>query len=207
MQDAVKALLGEGVRVVARFTLSADQKDEWQNAFDGRGAMLAHASTGHDFPVDDWFHGCARVRSKMHDLENVIHLTAAFETSEPGLEPVQFPFVASEPWLAMEVPAGFDLHKAGDHVLYTASYPGGAFDKTAPAFAGLLLDEWTEVVPGTAGNRRSRVPPRPAEQRAASGDAARDAGDRGGTLVLGGPEAGHSGDVRAREEACVPTPG
>jgi hypothetical protein len=147
--DAVKALLGDGARIIPRFTLSADQGDEWQNAFDGRAALTTHLLPARDFPVDDWMYGIARVRPKMHDWENVVLLTGAFGTTEPSLAPVQFPFNAAEPWLAMELPAAFDLNKSGDHLLYTAAYEGGAFNKNAPQFGGLMIDEWTEVIPAT----------------------------------------------------------
>ena len=149
LTEAVKALLGEGFRIVPRFVLSADQADEWQNAFDGRAPQLAHLAASHEFPVDDWMYGTARVRTKMHDLENVIQLAGAFGTTEPVLTPTQFPFDSTEPWLAMELPAGFDTARVADHLLYTASYPNGTFDKTATDFGGLLLDEWTEVIPNT----------------------------------------------------------
>jgi hypothetical protein len=147
--DAAKQLLGDGFRIVPRFTLSAEQGEEWQNSFNARSNLLTHLSPAHDFPVDDWLHGIARVRPKLHELENIILLTEAFASTTPELAPVQFPFRATEPWLAMELPATFDVNAAGDHLLYTASYVSNTFDKTAPAFAGLLLDEWTEVIPAT----------------------------------------------------------
>jgi hypothetical protein len=149
LTDAVKALLGDGARVIPRFTLSAEHADEWQNAFDGRAALMTHLLPARDFPVDDWMYGIARVRPKLHDWENVVLLTGAFGTAEPALAPVQFPFNLAEPWLAMELPAAFELNKSGDHVLYTAAYAGGAFNKLAPQFGGLLIDEWTEVIPAT----------------------------------------------------------
>jgi hypothetical protein len=147
--EAVSALLGEGFRILPRFTLSAAQADEWQNAFEARASLLSHAATLHDFPIDDWLYGVARVRTKMHDLEKVIQVAAAFERSEPSLVPVQFPFIAGEPWLALELPPTFDVTRAGEHLLYSAIYAGTGFDKTASAHGGLMLDEWTEVVPGT----------------------------------------------------------
>jgi hypothetical protein len=167
LTDAVKAFLGEGVRVIPRFTLSSGQGDEWQNAWDQRAALLTHLLPARDFPVDDWMYGMARVRGKMHDWENVVQMTNAFATTEPALVPLQFPFRAGEPWLGLEIPAAFDITKAGDHILYTAAYAAGPFDKTAAQFGGLLLDEWTEVVPGqdeTAGlafhyDRPSNEPP------------------------------------------------
>jgi hypothetical protein len=147
--DAAKALLGDGFRIIPRFTISDEQGDEWQNAFDARANLLTHLAPAHDFPVDDWLHGVARVRAKLHNLENVIMLAGAFGIVEPELAPVQFPFRPAEPWLALEFPPGWDMTNAGDHVLYTASYFNNTFDKTAAEFGGLLLDEWTEVVPGT----------------------------------------------------------
>lgn len=147
--EAVKALLGDAILVVPRFTLSADQADEWQNAFDARDALLAHASTLHEFPVDDWLYGVARVRPKLHDLEKVIQLTSAFELPEPAIVPLQFPFRPSDPWLALELPEEFDLAGAGEHLSYSALYAAGPFDKAASAHGGLLLDEWTEIIPST----------------------------------------------------------
>jgi hypothetical protein len=165
--DAARAFLGDGLKIVPRFTLSAEQGDEWQNGFNANANLVAHLLGEHDFPVDDWMHGLARVRPRMHAFENVLLSAGAFGTTEPLLTPVQFPFRAAEPWLAMELPPSFDLSSAGDHVLYTASYPNNAFDKTATSFGGLLLDEWTEVLPApseTAGlafhyDRPSHEPP------------------------------------------------
>jgi hypothetical protein len=165
--DAVKAFLGDGMRVVPHFTLPEALGDEWQNAFDARANLLTHLATDHEFPVDDWMHGVARVRPKIHDLETVILASSAFATTEPALAPVQFPFRPTEPWLAMEIPPAVDLTTVGDHLLYSAIYPNDTFDKTASAIGGLLIDEWTEVVPGmneTAGlafhyDRPSHEPP------------------------------------------------
>jgi hypothetical protein len=70
-------------------------------------------------------------------------LAGVFGRPEPVLTPIQFPH-ASEAWLGLEWPAGTTL--TGERLLYTAHYPA-AFDKTT-AQAGLLLDEWVEVVPG-----------------------------------------------------------
>lgn len=165
--EAVSALFGEGFRILPRFTLSDSQADEWQNAFDARASLLTHASAIHDFPVDGWLYGIARVRAKMHDLEKVIQVAGAFDLAEPSLDPIQLPFRAGEPWLALEVPSTFDVTLAGEHLLYSAIYTAGGFDKTASAHGGLLLDEWTEIIPGateTAGlafhyDRPSSEPP------------------------------------------------
>jgi hypothetical protein len=148
LTDAAKHLLGEDFRVVPQFSLQPEQGDEWQNAWDNRAALLAWLDgQGVDFPVDDWLYGAARVRTKLHDWENVLQLCGAFGLAEPALTPLQFPFVANEPWLALDFPPGFIVDKTGDKMLYTACYGGGDFSKNT-AQCGLLLDEWTEVIPG-----------------------------------------------------------
>jgi hypothetical protein len=107
-----------------------------------------------EFPADDWLHGIARVREKMHAWEQVAALAPTLGGSEPALTPIQLPHVPGEGWLAMQ----FDATKppSGERLLYTANYPSGFVTGYDPAAAtcGLLLDEWTEVVPSrdeTAG--------------------------------------------------------
>lgn len=141
---AVTAMLGPDALFVPEFDIGAPLGDEWEAAVQWRrtGGLLA-ALTARPFPVDDWMHGVARVRDKVRAWEHVSLLASALGRAEPELVPVQLPH-ASEPWLAMEWPSTFTL--TGERLLYTAHYPA-AFDKHS-AQAGLLLDEWVEVVPG-----------------------------------------------------------
>jgi hypothetical protein len=76
--------------------------------------------------------------------ELVATLAEAFGAPAPGLIPAQFPHRPGEPWLAMQFPEA--APPADDRLLYTAHY-ATPFDRTARQ-CGLLLDEWTEVVPG-----------------------------------------------------------
>jgi len=145
--DAMKALMGDDVLVLPRYVLGAEQAAEWTNAWDDRTNKIAFVQgLGVDRPMDEWLYGVARVRGKAAAWENMQVMAEAFDRTSPTLEPVQFPFRASEPWLALQWPGDFDPHEAGDHVLYTSAYASGAFNP-ALAVCGLLLDEWTEVVP------------------------------------------------------------
>jgi hypothetical protein len=165
--ECSKALLGDGFRVIPRFTLATEQANEWQNAYAAQSSTLTHLAPDHDFPVDDWLYGVARVRPKLHDLEKVIQIAGAFGRAELELSPIQFPFVNGEPWFGLELPPSFELEKSSEHVLYTALYGPAGFDRTAAVHGGLLLDEWTEVIPAkreTAGlafhfDRPSNEPP------------------------------------------------
>jgi hypothetical protein len=152
---AAKLLLGEDFQIVPDFALPASQADEWGNAW-GPGAtadrtLLDYLTNdlGRRFPVDDWLTGVARVREKMHDFEAAGHMVEAFGGAEIVLQPLQFPYRPETPWLGLDFPettaGGEPFRIDEDKLLYTAHYADG-FDKTRRQ-AGLLLDEWTEVIP------------------------------------------------------------
>jgi hypothetical protein len=143
---ATRALLGEETVVVPEFALGASHGDEWDTAvsWSRTGGLTSHLAE-RSFPVDDWMHGVARVREKVRRWEQLTFFSAAVGRVEPGLRPIQLPH-AAEPWLALELPEDHTI--AGDRLLYTAHYPV-AFDKNGP-HCGLLVDEWTEVIPGTS---------------------------------------------------------
>jgi hypothetical protein len=79
----------------------------------------------------------------MRHWERVTLLGEAVGRTEPELLPVQFPHRDGDPWLALELPDGYELD--GDHLLYTAHYP--VQFRAAGTQGGLLVDEWTEVIP------------------------------------------------------------
>ena len=143
--EAARLVCGEDVVVTPQFTLGAEQADEWDAAmaWSRSGGLTAHLAASRSHPVEDWLHGVARVREKMRHWEQAMLLGGVIGRAEPELRPVQLPH-ASEPWLALELPPGHTL--TGERLLYTAHY-SSPFVKTAPQ-CGLLLDEWTEVVPG-----------------------------------------------------------
>lgn len=147
---ATRHLLGQDTVVVPEIVLPRALADEWDAAmaWSRTGQLTDHLTTDPTHPrplaVDDWVAGLARVREKVHAWEQMVLLTGALGRTEPDLRPIQLPH-ASEPWLALELPDGFSI--TGDRILYTAHYPV-AFDKAAPQ-CGLLVDEWTETIPGT----------------------------------------------------------
>jgi hypothetical protein len=145
LTGAVRAMLGDDALFVPEFRVSATQGTEWSAAmsWSRTGNLTSHLVATRSFPVDDWLHGVARVREKVHDFEQARLLATSLGRAEPDLWPVQLPH-RSEPWFGLEWPDTVTL--AGARLLYTAHYPS-AFDPSA-AHAGLLLDEWVEVVPG-----------------------------------------------------------
>ncbi len=153
---AGKALLGDNFQMVPEFGLPGEQADEWGNAWgpgasaDRRILQYLENDLSVRFPVDDWLYGISRVREKMHHLENAMLLGEVFSGVGIPLQPLQFPHRPGDDWLALDFPEKQqngvdDVGIDEDKLLYTAHY-AVPFNKSAPQ-CGLLLDEWTEVIP------------------------------------------------------------
>ncbi len=146
---AAKALLGDDFNVVPEFTVSSVQGAEWANAMNASssGALFNYLKTTLkiDFPVDEWFYGAARVRQPLRCWESALMLATAFGLTPPALTPIQLPFSAGEPWRALEYPD--DQPVTSDRLLYTCLY--SELFNPAARQCGVLVDEWTEVIPAT----------------------------------------------------------
>jgi hypothetical protein len=157
--DAGKAIFGDHFVMVPEFGLSDEHATEWQNALSDSQSLLRYLENDQamDFPVDHWFYGVSRVREKMHDLENSQFHIEGFGGSELNLTPMQLPYRSQDYWLALQFPKTRDGSEEPfvvdeDKLLYTAVY-GESFNP-AKNQCGLLLDDWTEMIPSkdeTAG--------------------------------------------------------
>lgn len=156
LEKASKALLGEDFVIFAEFELQVDQGDELEKAFDASRSrtLFTHLTTPpdpallppDDFPVDTWLYGVARIREKMRDWEQTMMFSGALGRPELSLDAMQLPFTADDRWLGLEFPD--DLKLDHDRLLYTAHFATNTFVKTARQ-CGMLLDEWTETIPGS----------------------------------------------------------
>ena len=159
VSQAGKALFGDQFLMVPEFTPPEALGVEWQNALTGSADLLRWLENDldTDFPVDDWLHGVSRVRDKLCHLENCILQTEGLKDYALSLTPAQFPYRDKDYWLALQYPEKYQASDDPfvideDKLLYTAIY-SEAFDPTHNQ-CGLLLDEWTEVIPSrdeTAG--------------------------------------------------------
>lgn len=147
LTEAAHFVLGDHFVLVPAFTMGATLGAEWTNAYQNRAALLDYQRDERDnpFPVDDWLYATARVSRKLHEVENLMFVAEALGTTAPLLEPVQFPFRAGAPWMALEFPPEAKTQLENELLLYTASF-ARAFNSGEPQ-CGLLLEEWTEVVP------------------------------------------------------------
>ncbi|MGN6274765.1 MAG: hypothetical protein ACTHNP_02395 [Solirubrobacterales bacterium] len=150
LQATAKALFGESFTLVPEFQFSPEQGTGLADALAAgeSGALLSHltGSVGIARPVEEWLLGAAQVRPALAAWQTCSLLAGTFERSAPRLVPAQLPFEAGASWLALEFPAAEKID--GDRLLYTAHY-AAAFDPSARQ-CGLLLDEWTEVIPDTS---------------------------------------------------------
>jgi len=149
LQLAARALLSDEFVLIPEFSPGAAQADEWNNAVAAStgGALLDWLMTTAkvEFPVEEWMSGAARVRPMMRAWEMIVALASALGRAEPQLLPIQLPFEATAPWLALQFRSDYMI--ASDRLLYTAHY-ATPFDKAARQ-CGLLFDEWSEVIPST----------------------------------------------------------
>lgn len=152
VKNAARAIFGDDFVMVPQFSVDAMQGAEWQNTLIDAGNVLRylHIDLDLDFPMDDWLYGVSRVREKLYHVENTLMHIEGFTGTSLELVPTQFPYRPEDFWLGLQYPdtkpgtdESFTIEE--DKLLFTAIYTV-AFDP-GQAQCGLLLDEWTEVIP------------------------------------------------------------
>ena len=147
IQNAGMKFFGDDFKMIPSFTLPEKQASEWSNSYNDSTQLLHYLKTktddSLDFPMDEWVYSVARVREKVQEWEKLLSITEALSEKDLELKAVQLPYKPNDTWLAFDYPDDYKIEN--DKMLYTAHYAAG-FDKNAPQ-CGLLLDEWTEVIP------------------------------------------------------------
>jgi hypothetical protein len=130
-----RALLGEGVALLPRFTLGDARPD----LVEALGVDLVPPDD-----VDAWLEGAASVRDPARCLSDVLVLAEAIGSTTPSASVAQLPSASSEPWVggAIEDP------EAQTGRLSIVVYGAGALPSVADESAvALFVDGWDEVVP------------------------------------------------------------
>ncbi len=150
LQEAGSQIFGEDFKMIPEFEMPHENAEEWSNSMDNQELLLKHLKDLEkiNFPIDHWLYGMARVREKAKAWESLCVISEAFTENSPDLQPVQLPFRPNDSWMALPFPE--DQNLAEDRLLYTAHY-ATAFDKHKRQ-CGLLLDEWTELIPSKTEN-------------------------------------------------------
>jgi hypothetical protein len=169
-QRAAALVLGDAFRIIPTFSFrnraELEAADEFANKTTAAQSLLrftqerlaaaAEGSTIQDWrslAVDEWVQGVAAVRSNMRLVDQLQTYQEAFETAPVAFEPLQLPFNSKAHWSAVEFPEVTadqlddpeSFVPRGDLLSIVRHLPAG--HSAASAQAGLLVDEWNEVVP------------------------------------------------------------
>lgn len=136
-----KAVFGEDFRVLPSFTPNngkdLNQTFARSTAWQG-GDPLASIT---------WFQRIARVREGAARLDAAMLYAEALNGPFLNFQIGQLPYDETEQWVALDPPPGLALDNPPDgNRLSLACVTTGAIDYTKPV-AGLMVDEWVEVIP------------------------------------------------------------
>ena len=154
---AGKALLGDVFNIIPLFTYNNEADIQQSNT--DRSQLLKHASDKlkMTFVADEWLQNVSHVRSKVARWEYIRTLTESLNATSLELKPVQLPYRAKDSWLAVEFPETYEIiNEAGEittepfnitHDTLSVVVHGDAAFTPAAKQCGLLIDDWTEVIP------------------------------------------------------------
>lgn len=155
--EAGKQLLGNAFTIFPQFSYN-NEADLLQSHAD-ENQLLNHAATqlGMSFPVDEWLQNAAHVRPKLARWDYVRTLSETLSASTIDLHAVQVPYRSKDSWVAVEFP---ETYEAIDDDGNPADIPFTISQDTLSATVhghhafvggatqcGLLIDDWTEVIP------------------------------------------------------------
>lgn len=148
---AGKAVLGGGFAILPQFNYNNETDVQ---ASDGdRVQLLKHAVNELDmvYPADEWLQNVSHVRPRTARWNSILSLHEAFTGDRLALLPVQLPFRAKDSWLAVEFPDK-DPQQPDEpfnimHDTLSVTTHGDAAFANGVARSGLLIDDWTELIP------------------------------------------------------------
>ncbi|HET9767745.1 MAG TPA: hypothetical protein VFS60_12900 [Thermoanaerobaculia bacterium] len=169
-QRAAALILGDAFRLIPTFTFRNQPELEAARAFASAAtpaesllrfthARLASSSAGsaiedwRGLAVDEWLQGAAAVRGKLRLVDQLQTYQEAFAGPLLAWQPLQLPFDRNAHWIAVEFPpvspeqlddTGVFVPR-GDFLSMVRHLPAG--HSAAAVQAGLLVDEWNEVIP------------------------------------------------------------
>ncbi|WP_271078512.1 hypothetical protein [Aurantiacibacter sp. MUD61] len=142
---ALQAVFGEEFVALPSFTLTAEQQAELALCEGDKVGLIRHErdTLGDPDPIDTWWHGVARVRDQMASLEYLSMAREALTGSDVALDAWQLPHEPDAHWVGASYPPEYAIN--GDRLLFQAVHSVPFAPATAQV--GILIDEWTEVIP------------------------------------------------------------
>jgi hypothetical protein len=133
----VAAVFGREFVFLPRFKPAG--ASELDNALAASSSLLSSSSD-----VPKWFQAAARVRSPLNRWRKMALYSRAIGNDPIEIEPAQLPFAAGARWAALDFADEEHRHRSG---LLSLDLARAVKPTATDAWAGLLIDEWTEVVP------------------------------------------------------------
>jgi hypothetical protein len=133
--------LGSGFKVVPRFTLEAAQATELDASFAASTTLQGGDAT----EATTWFERAARMREGAARLETILLYGAALGRLDLAFDVAQLPSAPGDRWVGLAPAVGA---VPGGRLSLVARRSFG-FDPSE-SLAGLLIDDWIEVVPAAA---------------------------------------------------------
>lgn len=148
---AGKALLGEVFNILPLFTYNNEA--DIQQAHADRAQLLKYAREQLQmaFPAEEWLQNAAHVRPKLARWDYIRMLRESFPAGALPLLPVQLPYRARDSWLAVEFPETDEITLEPFNITHdtlSIVVHGEAAFAPAAKHCGLLIDDWTELIPG-----------------------------------------------------------
>jgi hypothetical protein len=147
---AGKTLLGEVFNIIPLFAYNNEADIQLSHA--DRAQLLKHAADHlkMTFAAEEWLQNVSHVRPKLARWDYIRTLLESFNTNSLELKPVQLPYRAQDSWLAVEFPETDEItHEPFNitHDTLSVVIHGDAAFNPAAKQCGLLIDDWTEVIP------------------------------------------------------------
>ncbi len=133
----VAAVFGREFVFLPRFKPAG--ANELDNALAASSSLVSSPSD-----VPKWFQSAARVRSSLNRWRKIALYSGAIGNDPIEIEPAQLPFAAGARWAALDFADEEHRHRSG---LLSLDLARPVQPTATDAWAGLLIDEWTEVVP------------------------------------------------------------
>jgi len=150
LSDAAKALFGEAFTVIPKFNYN--NPTAIQQSHDDTTQLLKFAQTGlgMTFVANEWLQKTASVRPRLARWDSIRTLYELSNNDQLNVSPVQIPYRANDSWLAVQFP---EQNAEGspftiEQDTYSIVAHGDAAFATTAVQCGLLIDDWTEMVPG-----------------------------------------------------------
>jgi hypothetical protein len=131
------AIFGEAFRFVPRFKPVATELDQ--------ALTIGPTPAPSSLDVRRWFHGAALVRAPLERYKQLAMLARALGATLPVQTATQLPHRPGAPWVAE--PFGDEAHRPPSGAVSLALLASAAVPAAADTWAGLILDEWTELIP------------------------------------------------------------